>query len=104
MLASGLAVINLALGTMLVRVGRRTSALILVANGRHVLTDVWTTAGVVLGLVLVAWTGTVVLDPLMAIAVAAWILGTGWRLVRDAIAGLHPHAKELGGVASRRVL
>ncbi|HZE21838.1 MAG TPA: cation diffusion facilitator family transporter, partial [Desulfobaccales bacterium] len=84
----GAAVVNLALGLVLVMVGRRTKSLILVADGKHVLTDVYTTVGVVLGLVGVYFTGWNWLDGAVAILVGLNILVTGALLVRQAAAGL----------------
>jgi len=84
--------LNAALGWYLVRVGRRCHSLALIADGRHVLTDVTTSAGVVAGLVAVRLTGLDVLDPLVAIGVAINILVTGWRLVREAVGGLMDEA------------
>jgi len=90
----GLAGANALVGVYLVHTGRRTHSLALEADGRHVLTDVFTTVGVVAGLVLVRLTGIVALDPLMAILVALSILRTGARLLRDAVGGLMDEADE----------
>lgn len=92
---AGLAAANGALGAWLVRTGRRTGSLALEADGRHVLTDVWTSVGVVGGLAVVGATGFVVLDPLVAMAVALNVLYTGFRLVRRAVGGLMDEADEL---------
>lgn len=81
-------VINLALGWYLVSTGRRTRSLILVANGQHVLTDSWTSFGVVAGLALVLITGWLPFDPLLAIAVALNILWQAGVLVHTAVRGL----------------
>jgi cation diffusion facilitator family transporter len=81
-------VVNGGLGWYLIRTGQRTNSLILVANGKHVLTDCWTSLGVVVGLALVILTGWKPLDPLCALAVAANILVSGSRLMRDSVAGL----------------
>jgi cation diffusion facilitator family transporter len=89
-----LAVVNALLGVYLVRTGRRSGSDALVADGKHVLADVVTTAGVIGGLALVAWTGFAVLDPLLAIAVALWILRTGYGLLRAAVGGLMDEADE----------
>ena len=86
--------LNALLGAYLVRAGRSLNSVALVADGRHVLTDVWTSVGVVLGLGAVRITGWVVLDPLVAIAVAFNILHTGWRLLRTAVGGLMDEADE----------
>lgn len=82
------ALLNGALGWYLIRVGRRTQSLILEANGKHVLTDSWTSFGVVGGLVLVMVTGWKPFDPLFAIAVALNILWSGGRLMFDSVGGL----------------
>ncbi|WP_299570692.1 cation diffusion facilitator family transporter [uncultured Williamsia sp.] len=81
-------VINGVAGLYLIRVGRRHRSLSLEADGKHLLTDVWTTAGVVVGVLLVALTGWLPLDPLIAIAVAVNILVVGGRLVWQSGAGL----------------
>ncbi len=80
--------LNAALGGYLVYTGRKSRSLILEANGKHVLTDSWTSFGVVLGLLLVIWTGWKPFDPLCAIAVALNILWSGGGLIRRSVAGL----------------
>lgn len=85
-LAAALA--NLALGLYLRSTGRRTRSLILEANGLHVLTDSWTSFGVVAGLALVLITGWKPFDPLCAIAVALNILYSGGTLVQRSFRGL----------------
>jgi cation diffusion facilitator family transporter len=86
------ALLNAALGWYLVRTGRRTGSLILEANGKHVLSDSWTSLGVVVGLGLVMLTGWQGFDPLCAIAVALNILWSGGRLVRRSVSGLMDYA------------
>ncbi len=81
-------VINALLGWYLVRTGRRNHSLILEANGKHVLTDSWTSFGVVGGLALVLLTGWKPFDPLCAIAVAINILWSGGHLVWRSAQGL----------------
>src|SRR5262249_56599436 len=61
--------VNLAVARVLLRVGRAHRSIVLEADGRHLMTDVWTSAGVLAGLGLVALTGVEGLDPLMALAV-----------------------------------
>jgi cation diffusion facilitator family transporter len=80
--------INLALGWYLLSAGRRTRSLVLAANGQHVLTDSWTSFGVVAGLVLVMVTGWKPFDPILAIAVALNIIWSAVRLMRTSIRGL----------------
>ncbi|WP_338855450.1 cation diffusion facilitator family transporter [Gordonia hongkongensis] len=84
----GATVVNAVVGWVLIRAGRRHRSLTLEPDGRHLMTDVWTTAGVVVGVFLVAVTGWLPLDPLIAIAVAANILVVGGRLVWRSGAGL----------------
>ncbi len=81
-------VVNLALGAFLLRAGRRYNSLTLVADGQHVLSDFWTSLGVVVGLFLVRMTGLPWLDPLVAAVVGINLAWTGGRLVRHAAGGL----------------
>ncbi len=81
-------VINAGLGWYLLRTGRRNRSLILEANGKHVLTDSWTSFGVVGGLGLVLLTGWKPFDPLCAIAVALNILWSGGHLIWRSVRGL----------------
>lgn len=80
--------VNLWLGTYLVRIGRKTNSLTLVADGKHVLTDSITSFGVIAAVVIVLITDIVILDPVIAIIIALNILYTGWKLIREAIGGL----------------
>jgi cation diffusion facilitator family transporter len=79
---------NAALGWYLLREGRRHGSVALVADGRHVLSDFWTSVGAVGGLVLVKLTGATWLDPVVAMLVAVNLLLTGGKLVREAARGL----------------
>ena len=88
LLIAAATVLNGALGSYLVWLGRRKRSLILLANGKHVLTDCWTSAGVLLALGLVRLTGWLAWDPICGILVAINILVSGTRLVRSALAGL----------------
>ena len=78
-----LAIVNLLLGLTLVKVGRQRHSLVLVANGKHVLTDVYTTAAAIVGLSLVWMTRQQNLDPLSAIAIGFLIMAGGFSLLRD---------------------
>lgn len=82
------AIVNLALGLYLVSQGKRHRSRILVANGKHVLTDSWTSLGVIVGVLLVLWTGWLPFDPILAILVAINILWSGGKLVRESVGGL----------------
>ena len=87
-----LTVINLGLGWYLVRTGRRTNSLVLVSNGQHVLTDMWTSLGVIVGVGLVWLTGIRWLDPAVGLLVAANILWTATSLLRRSAYGLMDEA------------
>ncbi len=80
--------VNLFLGFYLIRKGKQTNSLALEADGKHVLTDSYTSIGVIIGLVLVMLTDFYLLDPIFAIGVAVNILYTGYKLVRESIGGL----------------
>lgn len=80
--------INLGVGVALVRAGEKYRSRTLTADGKHLLTDVWTTVGVILGMALVWLTGWEVLDPIVALLVGVNILFTGYRLLKTAIQGL----------------
>jgi len=92
LIVAAAALVNLALGMFLIWQGKRHRSLILVANGKHVLTDVWTSFGVVVGLVLVLVTGWLPFDPIFAIFVASNILWTGGKLIRQSVGGLMDEA------------
>ncbi len=87
-LASVASVINGLVGLRLMRAAREHRSITLESDARHLFTDVWTTIGVVAGVVLVSFTGWHRLDALLAIAVGSYILLTGYRLVRASINGL----------------
>ena len=89
--------VNAVLGYYLLRTGRRTNSLILEADGKHVLTDSWTSFGVVGGLGLVLLTNWKPFDPLVAIAVAVNILWSGGRLVWRSAVGLMDHSAPEAG-------
>jgi cation diffusion facilitator family transporter len=80
--------INLAVGLKLLSVGRRLHSIALEADGHHLITDVWTSVGVVAGVAVVAATGWLILDPLIALAVAWRIVWTGVVLMRRSFSGL----------------
>lgn len=82
------AALNGVVATVLLRAGRSHRSIALEADGRHLLTDVWTSAGVLVGVGLVSFTGWTVLDPLLALAVAANIVVAGVLLVRRSVEGL----------------
>ncbi len=80
--------VNGGVALVLLRAGRRLGSITLRADGAHLLTDVWTTGGVLVGVVLVQVTGVLALDPLVALLVAANIVRTALHLMRDSAEGL----------------
>lgn len=82
------AAINGAVALILLRAGRRHRSITLTADGRHLMTDVWTSAGVVIGVAAVALTGWDRLDPIVAIGVGVNIVVAGWQLIRRSVLGL----------------
>lgn len=81
-------IINLAWAMVLIRQGRRHRSPALAADGRHLMTDVVSSVGVLAGLVLAVFTGIRFLDPLLAVLVALNILWSGWKLLRESAGGL----------------
>ncbi|HEX7607200.1 MAG TPA: cation diffusion facilitator family transporter [Usitatibacter sp.] len=83
---------NAACAWVMLRAARTHRSITLEADARHLLTDVWTTAGVFIGVVLVQVTGFLRLDPIIALAVAIQILWTGWQLMSRSFEGLMDRA------------
>jgi cation diffusion facilitator family transporter len=84
--------VNWFLGVYLIRTGKKSNSATLIADGKHVQTDAVTSAGVIIGLLLVWLTGWDWLDPVVAILVALNILRSGWHLLKEAIGGLMDEA------------
>jgi cation diffusion facilitator family transporter len=82
------ALINLLLGLYLVLKGKKYSSLILEANGKHILTDCYTSVGVIISLILVKVTDIPIFDPLVAILIGLNILWTGFKLFKESVRGL----------------
>jgi len=81
-------IINFATARSLMKVGRKYRSITLEADAHHLLTDVWTSVGVILGVGLVGLGGWLWLDPVIALLVAANIVWTGWQLLHRSAAGL----------------
>lgn len=103
---SGVAtIVNLLVARVLIRTGMEYRSLTVEADGRHLMTDVWTSIGVVIGVAAVALSGFERLDPIIALLVAANIIRVGWSLVRGAFGGLMDRALEPDELAEiQRVL
>jgi len=80
--------INFIVARILLNQGRKQNSITLEADGRHLMTDVWTSVGVIGGVAIAGLTGWIVLDPLLAIAVALNILWTGYQLIHRSVHGL----------------
>jgi cation diffusion facilitator family transporter len=96
--------INLGVSLVLMRAGKRYNSITLEADARHLMTDVWTTGGVLVGITLVWLTGYVRLDPIIALLVAANILFTGYRLLVRSGQGLLDVALPPAEMASVRAI
>jgi cation diffusion facilitator family transporter len=94
MIIGAASVINVFLGIYLVRTGKNTKSIILIADGKHILTDSYTSIGVIAGVLIVLFTGIEIVDPIVAIAVALNILFTGAKLIKESIGGLMNKTEE----------
>ncbi|WP_321505336.1 cation diffusion facilitator family transporter [Breoghania sp.] len=95
LVVNGLAgVLNFVWARYLISSGKRYRSPALDADGRHLMADVWSSVGVVAGVALAAWTGWLILDPLLAAIVAVNVLWSGWGLVRESVGGLMDEAPE----------
>lgn len=84
----GASVINLAVGLILIKQGKKNHSITLEADGKHLMTDVYTSIGVLIGIVVVKLSGWLVLDGIVAIGVALNIVWTGYQLMRRSALGL----------------
>lgn len=82
------AIVNFITGTVCLRTGKKNNSLALVASGKHLLSDTYTTAGILVGLVLIYLTGVEWIDSVVAIAFSIFILFTGFRIIRKSLAGI----------------
>jgi cation diffusion facilitator family transporter len=83
------------MGQLLIKVGRSRKSIALEADGHHLMTDVWTSVGVILALLAVMWTGWQWFDPIIALAVAVNILWIGYQLLKRSATGLLDRALPL---------
>jgi cation diffusion facilitator family transporter len=90
------ALINFVVGYIAVKKGRKNNSLALIASGKHLQSDTWSTLGLIIGLVLILVTGKVWIDSAVAIIFACIILYTGYHILRSSVAGIMDEAdKEL---------
>lgn len=88
------AVVNYLVGWLAVRMGRKNSSLALVASGKHLQSDTYSTVGIIIGLILILVTGRVWLDSVVALIFGGVIIATGYRILRGSIAGIMDEADE----------
>ena len=87
-IVAGAGVGNLLLGLVLIQVGKKNNSVALRASGHHVISDFWTSVGVVVGLLLVKFTGYIWLDSFFAFIVGLYLAYTGFKLVKHSVGGL----------------
>ncbi|MDQ2720791.1 MAG: cation diffusion facilitator family transporter [Bacteroidota bacterium] len=92
LLISITAIINYIAGSLCVNTGKKNNSLQLIAGGKHLKTDTYSTAGIIAGLVLIYFTGLQFIDSLIACIVAIIIIYTGYKIVRTSIAGIMDEA------------
>jgi cation diffusion facilitator family transporter len=85
-------IVNFGLGHYLLKIGKKEHSPSLVADGKHLLVDTYSSVALVIGLLLVSFTNIYLIDPLVSIALAIGILITGYRLIRTSLAGLMDEA------------
>lgn len=88
LISVGASLVNLVVARVLLTSGKKNNSITLQADGHHLMTDVWTSAGVLIGIGLVKITGWLMLDSLVALAVSVNIIWTGYRLMRGSALGL----------------
>jgi cation diffusion facilitator family transporter len=79
---------NFFLGRYMIRNGKKLKSITLEADGKHLLSDSYTSLGVIAGLLIVKWTGIFILDSILSIGLGIYILGSGYKLIRKSISGL----------------
>lgn len=101
---SAAALINLVLGLYLIKTGKKEQNMIVYSNGKHTLTDVYTSAGVVLTLLLISLTGWMILDAIVAVGVAIFIMYEGKKLVSYSLDGIMDSVDPEADLMIRNVL
>lgn len=96
--------INFILGSYLVKVGRHEQNMIVISNGKHTLTDVWTSLGAVATLIIVKFTGWIILDSIVGLGLALFIMYEGFKLLRYSVDGLMDRKNPSADKAIRKTL
>lgn len=91
-LIASTAVINYVLGSYCIKTGRKNSSLALIASGKHLKTDTWSTIGIIAGLTIIYFTNLIWLDSLVALGFSLFIIYTGYTIIRSSIAGIMDEA------------
>jgi cation diffusion facilitator family transporter len=104
LISAAASVINLVTALILIRVGRRERSIALEADGQHLMSDVWTSVGVLIGVGAVGITGWQILDPLVALIVAGWIGFNGFNILKRSALGLIDTALPEQDVAAIRAI
>lgn len=91
-LIASTAVVNFILGFYCLRTGKKNNSLALIASGKHLQTDTWSTVGIIVGLILLYFTGYKWIDSAVAILFAVFIIYTGYKILRHSIAGIMDEA------------
>ncbi len=84
--------INYSAGAVCIKTGKRNNSLALISSGKHLQTDTWSTLGIVIGLMLILFTGFVWIDSLIAILFSLFIIFTGYKILRSSVAGIMDEA------------
>lgn len=91
-LVAGTACVNFIVGFFCLRTGKRNNSLALMASGKHLQSDTWSTIGIIIGLILLYFTGYKWIDSAIAILFAVYIIYTGYKILRSSIAGIMDEA------------
>lgn len=94
LLVAATALVNYIAGSYCVKVGKKNSSLALIASGKHLRSDTYTTIGIVAGLILLYYTEVIWIDSAVAIIFAFIIIYTGYRIIRSSLAGIMDQADE----------
>jgi cation diffusion facilitator family transporter len=86
------AIVNYIVGTISIYKGKKNGSMALQASGRHLQTDTWSTAGIIVGLIIIWYTKLVIIDAIVSLIFAGIIIFTGYRILRGSIAGIMDEA------------